>query len=119
VDLSGIGTLIIEQGDSESLEISAEENLMPYLESRVVAGRLELGTRQMVNIQPTKEIVYRLKVIDLSAINTSGLGNVKIGSIETGRLNIDISGSGNVEIDNVQVKNIRLDISGLGDITLA
>ena len=119
VDLSGIGTLIIQQGDSESLEITAEDNLMPYLESRVSGSRLELGVQQFVNIQPTKDIVYHLTVIDLSAIETSGLGNVEMDSLSTAQLSIDISGSGNVKIGDLQAEKLNLDVSGMGEITIA
>ncbi len=119
VDLSGIGTLIIEQGDSESLEITAEDNLMPYLESRVIGSRLELGVQQFVSIQPMKDIVYHLTVIDLSAIDTSGLGNVEINSLSTAQLSIDISGSGNVNIGDLQAETLNLNVSGMGNITVA
>lgn len=119
VELSGVGTLIIEQGDTESLEITAEENLMPYLETQIVGGDLRLGIKQFVNIQPTEEITFRLLVKNLNAIETSGLGNVKIGSFNADRLRIEISGSGKVTIDNLQAEDLNLEISGLGDIFLA
>jgi carbon monoxide dehydrogenase subunit G len=119
VELSGIGTLIIEQGSSESLEISAEENIMPYLESRVSGGTLVLGVDQFVNIQPTEEITYRLSVIDLSEIETSGLGNVDMTSLDTTQVRIQISGSGKVTIANLMAERLEMEISGLGDISLA
>ena len=118
VDLSGIGMLIIEQGDKESLEISAEENLLPYLRSEVSGNNLKLGVQEFVNIQPTEDIIYRLTVKDLNTIETSGLGNVEIDSLETNRLFIEISGSGKVSIDDLRVESVTLEISGLGDINL-
>lgn len=119
VELSGVGTLIIEQGDSESLEVEAEENLLPYLESRISGNNLKIGVQQFVSIQPTKEIIYRLKVKNLNAIETSGLGNVEIDALKADRLSIEISGSGKVTIDDLQSQDIDLEISGLGDILLA
>jgi hypothetical protein len=119
VELSGIGTLIIEQGNSESLEITAEENLMPYLKSRISGGKLSLGVEDFVNVQPTKEIVYRLKVIDLASIETSGLGDVESASLSTNSLRIQISGSGKITIVNLQSDEVNVEVSGLGDILLA
>jgi hypothetical protein len=118
VELSGVGTLIIEQGTTESLEITAEENLMPYLESRVMGGKLNLGVEDFVNIQPTDEVVYRLKVVDLALIETSGLGNVETATLATNNLRIRISGSGKVTIENLQAVKLNVEISGLGDIFL-
>lgn len=119
VELSGVGTLIIEQGNTESLAITAEENLMPYLESRVMGDKLNLGVDDFVNIQPTEEIIYRLKVIDLKSIETSGLGIVEAGSLGTNGLRIGISGSGKITIENLQADDLNIEISGLGDIRLA
>jgi len=119
VELSGIGTLIIEQGDTESLEISAEENLMPYLVSRVSGSTLNLGVEQLVNLQPTEDIIYRLTVIDLRAVETSGLGNVEIASLETSQLKIEISGSSTFTIGDLQAEKLNVDVSGMGDITVA
>lgn len=118
VELSGIGTLIIEQGSTESLEISAEENLMPYLESRVSGSTLYLGIDQFVTLQPTEDIVYRLTVIDLKAVDISGLGNVELADLETSQLRIEVSGSSAFKIGNLQAKKLDVEVSGMGDITI-
>lgn len=117
VELSGIGTLIIDQGDKEALEITAEDNLMNYLRSDVSGSRLQLGVEELVNIHPTKDIVYRLTVKDLSQIESSGLGKVESKKLETDNLIIQISGAGRVSIDNLKANTLNLEISGLGDIS--
>lgn len=119
VELSGLGNLVIEQGDKESLEITAEENLLPYLESRVIGGTLQLRVREFVSLQPIKEITYRLSVVDLGSIKTSGLGDISISALDTGRLKAEISGSGKITIEDLQADEIDVKISGLGDINLS
>lgn len=119
VELSGIGTLIIEQGAEESLEITAEDNIIKYLESKVVGKSLHLGVRDFVNIDPQEEIVYKLSVENLERIEISGLGNVQIDRLNTSDLDIEISGSGKVDIGDLLADNFNLDVSGLGDITVA
>ena len=118
VELSGIGTLIIEQGDRESLEITAEENLLPHIKSAVSASRLQLGGEDFVNLLPTKDIIYRLKVKNLRQIESSGLGVVEMKKLETDHLAIEISGSGRVSLDNLQAQTLTLEISGLGDVSI-
>ena len=119
VELSGIGTLIIEQGNKEALEITAEDNLMDYIKSDVYGSRLQLGGDEFVNIHPTRDIVYRLKVKNLNQIETSGLGKVEIRKLDTNSLDLEISGNGRMSIDDLQATTLQLDISGLGDISLA
>jgi hypothetical protein len=119
VDLSGVGTLIIEQGDAESLEITADENLLNYIKSDVSGKKLQLGVNDFVDIQPAKDVVYHLTVKNISVIETSGLGNVEINSLETENLGLKISGSGSITISNLKAKTLELEISGLGNVDLS
>jgi hypothetical protein len=119
VELSGVGTLIITQGDAPALEITAEKNIMPYLQSTVRGNNLELGLQDFVSVDPRAEIIYRLTVTDLERIETSGLGNIEIGSLETEKLDLKISGSGNVHINELIADGFKLEVSGLGNIEIA
>ena len=47
--LEGIGELTIKGGETESLRIEAEDNLMPYLETEVRKGTLEIDVQDGVN----------------------------------------------------------------------
>lgn len=114
VDLSGIGTLIIEQGDTDALEITADENIMQYIRSDVSGGKLALGTREFINLLPSREITYRLTVRDLSAVEASGVGNIEIKSLRTDRLWVEISGSGSLKMGDLQADAFNLEISGMG-----
>ncbi len=139
VDFQNFGTLIVEQGDRESLEITAEDNVLKYLQSKVTGNNLTLGVKDYVHLVTTRDIVYHLTVKNLKALNTSGIGNVEIGalqtanlrlgisgsgsmtisSLQTGPLDLEISGSGSMEINDLQADSLDLKISGLGDVTLA
>jgi carbon monoxide dehydrogenase subunit G len=118
VELSGIGTLIIEQGAREALEITAEDNLMSHIKSNISGSRLQLGGEEFVNMRPTKDIIYRLKVKNLSQIESSGLGKMEMKKLASDNLTIEISGSGRVSLDNLEAKTLSIEISGLGDISI-
>ena len=118
VDLNGIGKLVITQGAKESLEITAEENLLEYIQSDVSGKSLRLGVREFVNLQPTRDIIYHLTVKQLNMVGTSGLGNIEIQSLETDNLQIDISGTGNINIADLTAEKLDMDISGLGNVTI-
>lgn len=119
IQLNGIGTLYIEQGNKESLEITAEENIIEYLESSVIGNNLRLEVRDFVNLDPTKEIIYRLYVKDLEKIEVGGLGELHIGPLNTTRLNFKISGSGNADFENLRADSLMIEISGLGNVKVA
>jgi hypothetical protein len=113
VDMSGDGELRIEATGTESLTITADDNLMPYLRTDVFGSRLILDTREHVNLEPSRNIVYKLTVKNLDGINVSGDGKVDAKDINSERLKISISGDGKVTIaGNVGEQNIS--ISGDG-----
>jgi hypothetical protein len=118
VELSGIGSLIIEQGNADSLEITAEDNILKHLRSQISGSQLQLGVEELVNIHPTKDIIYRLKVKKLNQIGVSGLGNIESKKLIADNLTIQISGGGRISIDNLQATVLNLNISGLGDISV-
>ena len=116
ISLSGIGTLIVEQGNRESLEIVAEDNIIEYLQSKVVGKNLRLEIQDFVNLDPYEDITYKVSVVDLEKVEISGLGDLEIESLQTERLYIDISGSGDADLKDVLANTLFIDISGLGNI---
>ncbi len=119
VNLSGIGTLIIEQGEKESLDIITDKNLLEYIQSDVSGENLQLSVQDFVNIQPTDDVVYHLTVTDLTSVETSGLGNIEIQSLNADNLQLDISGAGNISIADLTAEALNLEISGMGNVDLS
>ena len=122
VALSGSGELIIAQGLEEGLTVEAEDNIMKFVITEVKAKTLRLGLKEVSwpkSIRPTKPIIYKIKLIDLTKIKVSGAGAVYAKSIQTQDLEVDISGSGKITVDQIAARNLAIDLSGSGDFTLA
>ena len=113
VELSGTGELTIEKTGTESLTISAEDNILPLLTSEVSGDTLVLGTKPNAEIVPSKPITYSLTVKDLTGLSVSGSGNVRASDLTTDSLSSKISGSGTITASGT-VGAQDLDISGSG-----
>lgn len=113
IALSGKGHLVLKQTGKESLTITAEDNLLPLLETKVSRGTLELGTAEGRSIAPTKDIDYVIEVKNLDAIEISGMSRVEASGIRTKKLTVSISGMGDVAVDG-KADALRLDVSGAG-----
>ncbi len=98
VAFGGGGRVVVEQTGAESLTITAEDNVLPFLTSEVRAGRLMLGVRSDTSIRTTKAIVYRVTVKTLSEIELSGSGSVEATRIDADRLTIVSHGSGRLTV---------------------
>lgn len=114
VSLSGSGHLILEQTGIESLTITAEDNILPYLTSEVRGTQLILGPKSNTSIQTTKEITYRLTVKSLDAFELSGSGTVDAQGINADRLKITLRGAGDITMAG-QAKRQEISLAGSGN----
>jgi Putative auto-transporter adhesin, head GIN domain len=119
VELSGVGQLHITQTGSESLNIEAEDNILPLLTSEVRGHRLVLGTEPGAHFSPRKPIRYTLTVKDLSGIRISGAGNAEIPALGTRSLRLEISGAGNLTVTGLAADSLEVAMSGAGNTTCA
>ncbi len=92
VTVSGVGKLEIEQTGTESLTITAEDNILPLLTSEVTDGHLVLGPPANVNLRLQHEVVYRLTVRDLRSLAISGVMEVDAVDLQTESLDVTMSG---------------------------
>ena len=122
VAVSGIGDLVITQGQDETLKIEAEDNLIPLIKTEISNGKLTISFEDRgrpVSIHNTKPIKYFLGVKDLQGITVSGSGNVSADALSTGDLKLTLSGSGNFNLASLQAKKLAVVMSGSGDFDLA
>ncbi|NMC47389.1 MAG: DUF2807 domain-containing protein [Chloroflexi bacterium] len=117
--LSGLGDLEIKVGDTESLTIEADDNVINHIESYVSGSTLHIGFERFFNIIPSGGISYTLTVKDLNRIEVSGYGDVYLASLDTDSLNVEVSGGGRIVIDDITADNLTVNLSGAGDFNLA
>ncbi len=91
VSLDGIGTVILQQGNQESLTIEAEDNIIPHIQSNVNGNKLSLSYDNNIP-KPTKTVKFYLTVKDLSSITISGAVKVETNDFKTQSLVISTNG---------------------------
>lgn len=113
------GELTITQGDEESLRLSAQTNLLPYIKINVVNNRLRIETDDNISLDPTRTITIQLVVKSLDELDFAGSGLVEINTLSTTNLSVDFAGSGDVEINELSAMNLDVDFAGSGDLFLS
>jgi hypothetical protein len=122
VTLAGFGDLTIIQGDSESLTVQAEDNILPYITTQVANGTLVIGydTRYGSDwIRPTQPIKFNLALKNLNTLELSGAGNIQSASLTSDQLVLRVSGAGNIKIDKLEAKELTTSLSGAGNLNIA
>ncbi len=98
VIFSGVGTLNIAQTGTESLMVSADDNVLPLLTSSVSGSTLTLGVKPGNSINPKRPIIYTLTVKRLTSVELSGAGVINAVGITTDALSVTLSGAGNMTV---------------------
>lgn len=117
VVLSGVGDLTVVPGEVPGLSITADDNILPLLESQVSGRKLTLRTKSDCNIRTQTKIAYTLTVPKLEMATVSGVGNVRIERFEGEKLIVKVSGAGKATLRDVNYKSLTLSLSGAAGAT--
>src|SRR3954469_13717840 len=117
VGLSVSGRLEIVQGDSEKLSITADDNILPLIETTVEGGELRIRFRERnnLNIHTRTPIRMTLQVKSLDAIAVAGSGDVQAPALDAREMRVSISGSGDVMLAG-KAQELMVKIAGSGNV---
>ncbi len=120
ITLSGSMNVLVTRGTGSPIEIQAESNLMPYIETVVTGDRLEIKTRPGIWLDPEKEIRVYVTTDDIRAVNLAGSGDItgQNQMEENGPIHFGIAGSGTMKF-NLNCPETDVDVSGSGDLMLS
>lgn len=118
VELATFGTLYIEQADSVSLHVVAQENMLEYIETEVHSGVLRIETRSRVNLQPTKPVEYYLTLPSLEDLILSSSGDAQLYPWKASHLYVSLESSGDLECDSLVCPDLDVELESSGDLIL-
>jgi hypothetical protein len=118
ISVGGSGSVQITQGDTESLEVQADDNLLPYLRTEVSGGELKIWWDRG-NLRFTKGPVYTIAVKNLENLHLSGSLHAEMDRLNTERFEGRISGSGKIKLGHLEARDVQMRVSGSGDLAIA
>ena|SRR2546422_1646966 len=96
-----------------SLEIEADDNILPLVETEVRGGVLHLTTTR--HYFSSGGIVVRISVPNLEAVKSTGAGKFKITDLKGDHFTIDSTGAATVVADG-QSRSLEISSTGAGKI---
>jgi hypothetical protein len=113
IDVSGGFDVTLVQGNTESLILSAQENLFEYITVRVDNGTLKIYTRN--NLMATRQLKARITFKSIDNLKVSGGGDViSVTPVNARALDVNISGGGGFN-SVINSEELKFHISGGGD----
>jgi hypothetical protein len=118
VDMTTSAYLEIQQGTQESLTVTADDNILPYLQTNVSGGRMTIRYQPQISIRTIHQPKLVLTVKNLDELRLTSSGTVNVGPLTTGDFNIDITSSCNLTIQSIQADKITSNITSSGDVNI-
>ncbi|GAB4317591.1 MAG: head GIN domain-containing protein [Bacteroidales bacterium] len=116
IDVGGAFTVTLTQGETEKVEVEADDNLLPYIVTKVRGGELEIYLDKKVK-DFSKLNVY-IQCVDLEELDVSGASSLSSeGLLKFSSLGMEVNGAASVELE-LALEELVLEVSGAAHATL-
>ena len=117
---AGAMDIVVRQGATTSVQVTADDNLLPLLET-VVEGSGDSATlivrwKRGENIHHDSDVKVSVVTPRLSMLSAAGSGDIVVEAFQTPALQVAVAGSGNAKLDRLSTDDLGIRISGSGDV---
>jgi len=111
VSVTGPLQVVFEAGSAPSLEITADDNVVPLVTSEVRGNRLYLGYVSHASFSSRHEVVCRVTAGTVADVEVAGAGSVELRGVALQALRASLSGASSGSAAGT-VAQLSLDVSG-------
>jgi hypothetical protein len=113
------GRLELRIGNTESVTIEADDNLLPLIETTVEGGNLQIrANRRNLNLQ-SKAIRIVVQARSIERLALGGSGSIDADTLRGRKLDVDLGGSGSINLKGVESDALAVSLGGSGDLRAA
>lgn len=135
VEVSGVFQVEIVAGKDFSIEVQADDNVIPMIETNVGSNTLRIELNQKVSTK--SELIVRITAPNIECVDASGASKVNASGIksdsfnvetsgaskivlsgETAKLDIEASGASSVDAEQLRAVRANVDASGASKVTV-
>lgn len=113
IDVSGVFNVEIVAQKEFSVQIEADDNLLPLITTEVNDGVLEISTEK--RIKSSSKMTIRISAPDIEKIQSSGVSKVSLTELKNAALKIDTSGASKVTVAG-ETKDLNVEVSGASKV---
>jgi hypothetical protein len=116
VSLSLPAQMDLRIGNTESITIETDDNLLPLIETVIEDGTLKIrpNKRNMNLNSKTMKIVVQAK--DVSRLSLGGSGSIDADALKGGKVQFDLGGSGSIYVKGVESDSMSVSVGGSGNL---
>jgi putative autotransporter adhesin-like protein len=137
VELAGSADVNILLADAESVNVEADDNILPLIETTVTNGKLFIGSKPGVSYTTPTRVVVTVAVKSLDHVTLRGSGKMNVGDMHgpdlfvsllgsgditaegtVDHVNISLPGSGTIQCNGLKAKSAQVTLAGSGTVTV-
>ena len=119
IEVGGVLTVYLEQGDTESLAVEADENLLDLIETENQGNTLVVRLKKGVELKKAKRKDVYITLRDLDRLDVGGVVNVESTTpLETEQLDLEIGGVGQTKLE-LRCDRLNAQADMVGGLTLS
>jgi hypothetical protein len=135
VEVSGVFQVEIVAGKDFSVEVQADDNILPLVQTKVNGDTLQIELEQ--SVKPKSEMILRISAPNIERVQSSGAANINASGIkneefsvdtsgaskinlsgETAKLDIHVSGASKIDAEQLSASAVNIDSSGASKIAV-
>jgi hypothetical protein len=116
IAVGGSIDVVVSQGEKTTLQVQADDNLLPLLETSVESGRLKIGWKRGESVQHRNAVRVTVVTPKLTALSAAGSGDLKLQAFSTPALKLSVAGSSSASLAGLSTDDLGISIAGSGDV---
>lgn len=135
VDVGGVFTVEVVAGKEFSVQVEADDNLLPLISTEVDNGVLEIRSEK--RIRSSSKLIVRVTAPEIEHIDVGGAAKASVAGVknskfsvhtsgasklsvsgETTDLSVEVSGASKVDASELKTENAKVDASGASNVSL-
>ncbi|MBJ7313143.1 head GIN domain-containing protein [Rugamonas sp. CCM 8940] len=114
--LSTGGNVEIRLGNSESVTIEADDNILPLIETVVENGTLRIRPLQKAQHLDIRNLKLVVQARSLERVSMAGSGTINADRLQGEKLQFDVGGSGSINVAKLNSEAVTISIGGSGSM---
>lgn len=106
---------------TKSVELYAPDNLIDYIEVRVIDDELRIGYKDNMNINGNHNTVLKVKAPNVTGFTTSSAGSISINSPirqKNTKVTLAVNSAGDIKAGNIEANELNLTTNSAGTISV-
>lgn len=115
IELTGTADFNITIGSPQSVVLSAQQNIIDVMSTKVEGETLKVGLKSNVSISTPDGIHFDITVPSMTKILLAGAGDFELSGSDQNELSVIITGVGDIKAYEMRVRYCNISVIGVGN----